>query len=103
MSLSFNVIYKESAMNDTYAILDYISRDNPNAAEKFIQKITDRIGNLSQFPFLGTLPNEFELRKKGYRMLLIDSYIVFYIPVQALNEVRIHRILSSKQNYSTFL
>ena len=103
MSLSFNVIYKESAMNDTYAILDYISKDNPIAAEKFIQKISDRIGNLSQFPFLGTLPNEFELRKKSYRMLIIDSYIVFYIPIQALKEVRIHRILSSKQNYATFL
>jgi len=103
MLTSFKIIYKDTAMNDTYSILDYISKDNQDAVEKFIKKIDDKIGTLSQFPFLGTIPKECELRIKGYRMLIIDSYIMFYVPIQTLNKVRIHRILSSKQNYSKFL
>ena len=103
MSENYSIIYKESSQNDILSILDYISTDNPDAASVLIKKITDTIGNLSEFPFIGALPKEAELRIKGYRILIINSYIVFYVPVQSLKETRIHRVLSSRQNYSKFL
>lgn len=103
MSNKFTIIYKESGKNDIYSILDYISQDNPAAAKKFILKLTEKIGSLESFPYLGTVPREAELLAKGYRMLIIDTCIVFYVPIKSLKEVRIHRVLSAKQNYTKFL
>lgn len=99
----YRVIYYPTAMDDVNNILDYISIDNPPAAIELINKIDDAIKSLSEFPYKGVTPKDFHLKSKKYRMLIIDSYIVFYIVNETLSVIEIMRVLSSKQNYSTLL
>jgi toxin ParE1/3/4 len=103
MSSSFEIIYYPAAINDIKSILDYISTDNPSAGISFIEKINTTIGQLSQFPLLGSIPKDTILQSKNYRMLIIDNYIAFYFADENKKVVEIMRVLSSKQNYKTIL
>ena len=103
MSKSFKIIYYPAATEDIIGILDYISIDNPPAAYKLIDKIYTSIESLSLFPYKGVIPKDFHLKSKGYRMLIIDSYIIFYLINDSLKIVEIMRVMSSKQSYKTFL
>lgn len=103
MSNLFKIIYYPIATEDIISILDYISIDDPPAALKLIDKINASIGSLSLFPYKGVVPKDFHLKSKGYRMLIIDSYIVFYLVNNSIQIVEIMRVISSKQNYKTFL
>jgi toxin ParE1/3/4 len=99
----YKISYYSTATEDIINILNYISTENPTAAIKLIDKIDESIKMLADFPFMGTTPNDTYLRNKKYRLLIIDNYIVFYIPTDETKEVEIIRVLSSKQNYMSFL
>ena len=43
------------------------------------------------------------LRKRGYRKLVVDHYIAFYLVNEKQNQVIIMRILYGARNYQTFL
>ena len=99
----YKVIYFPIAIDDVNNILNYISIDNPPAAIELINKIDYIISSLSQFPNKGVTPRDFHLKSKNYRMLIVDSYIVFYIVNDILSNIEIMRVLSSKQNYLSLL
>lgn len=103
MHKPLKVIYYPAAIDDVNNILSYISIDNPPAAIEFINLIDIAISSLSEFPYKGVTPKDFHLKSKNYRMLIIDSYIVFYIVNDALSVIEIMRVLSGKQNYSSLL
>ena len=50
--------YLSIAEKDITEIIDYISRDNPSAALKLIDKIDSRIKELTDFPEIGKIPND---------------------------------------------
>jgi len=99
----YKIIYYPAAIDDVHNILNYISIDNPPAALELINKIDNTIGSLSQFPYKGVIPKDFNLKSKNYRLLIVDSYIVFYIVNDPLSIVEIMRVLSSNQNYLSIL
>ncbi|MCC5912560.1 MAG: type II toxin-antitoxin system RelE/ParE family toxin [Clostridiaceae bacterium] len=103
MSNSYKIVYYPTATEDITGILDYISIDDPPSAYKLIEKINTSIGSLALFPYKGMAPRDFHLKSKGYRMLIIDSYIVFYLVNDSSQLIEIMRVVSSKQNYKTFL
>jgi len=93
--------YLSVAERDITEIIDFISRDNPNTAIRLIDKIDDRIKELSDFPEIGKIPKDERLRKLGYRILIIDNYLVFYVLKN--NEIEIRRILHGKRKYEFLL
>ena len=99
----YEVVYYPTAIDDFNNILYYISIDNPPASIALIDKIDNAIGSLSQFPHKGVIPKSFYLKSKNYRLLIVDSYIVFYIANDVLSIIEIMRVLSSKQNYLSIL
>ncbi|SET42892.1 Plasmid stabilization system protein ParE [Natronincola peptidivorans] len=103
MSNSYKIVYYPVATEDIIGILDYISIDDPPVAYKLIDKINVSISSLALFLYKGTIPRDFYLNSKGYRMLIIDSYIVFYLVNDSSRIIEIMRVVSSRQNYKTFL
>lgn len=99
----YKVIYYPTAIDDVNNILNYISIDNPPAALELINNIDDAISSLSQFPCKGVTPKDLLLKSKNYRLLIVNSYIVFYIVNDILAVIEIMRVLSSKQNYLSLL
>lgn len=92
----------EAAEQDLAEIVDYIANDNPAAALKLPENIEQSILQLEDFPLSGATPKNRRLSRQGYRILIVDSYLVFYVLLD--NEVvEIRRIISGKRDYKFLL
>jgi len=62
----------------------------------FIEKLDKHVGNLKTHPLLGRIPRDEKLKNSGYRVLIIESYLVFYV-VRG-KTVQIHRVIHGSRN-----
>jgi toxin ParE1/3/4 len=100
MANRYNLRYLPVAVDDLVSIFDWTVNDSPvNAA--FIEKIDHRIGNLQTYPFLGRIPRDEELKNSGYRVLVIESYLVFYV-IRG-KTVEIHRVIHGSRSLDDIL
>lgn len=91
-----------AAEQDLTGIVEYITKDNPTAALKLADEIQANILQLEDFPFSGVIPKNRRLARQGYRILIIQSYLVFYsLPDDETVEIR--RIISGKRQYQFLL
>ena len=66
------------AEQDFQDIILYIAADNISAADRLAQKIERSLRRLVRHPYLGKIPVDHPLAAMGYRMLVIEDYLVFY-------------------------
>jgi plasmid stabilization system protein ParE len=45
-----------------------------------------------------SIPLDTKIAGQGYRMIVVDPYLVFYILVMEENTVEVHRVLRGKQD-----
>ena len=71
-------------------IHEYISKDSKVYAERFIEKIIDRVGQLKSFPRSGRVVPEFN--SKMIRELMEGNYRIIYTinPDNDVSIIRIH-------------
>lgn len=91
-----------AAEQDLAGIVEYIAHDNPFAALKLADEIQESILRLEDFPLSGVIPKNRRLSRQGYRFLLVQDYLVFYILINA-QTVEIRRIISGKRQYQFLL
>jgi toxin ParE1/3/4 len=101
MANKYALRYLPVAVDDLVSIFDWIAGDNPEKAAVFIENIDQRIGSLKTYPFLGRLPRDEQLRNAGYRVLVIESYLAFYV-VHG-RTVEIHRVVHGSRNLEDIL
>ncbi len=83
------VLWTEFALEDLKIIYDYIARDSPVYADKFVEKLINRVEQLKNFPMSGRAVPEFNLEK--IRELIEGNYrIVYKINSDHIGVVRIH-------------
>lgn len=78
MTNKYLVRYLPVAVDDLVSIFDWIAHDSTANAAAFIDKLDQRIGNLKTHPFFGHIPKDDKLKNFGYRVLVIEPYLVFY-------------------------
>ena len=100
MSEKYQVRYLPAAENDLLEIFRYIKEDDTEAAIALMQKINSNISNLKIFPHMGANPKDRHLVKLGYKMLVVDNYLVFYVVKEEI--VKIRRVIHSGRSYSSF-
>lgn len=64
-----------------------------------LEEIEKQINLLSDNPELGVLPNEFALRKRGYRVLILKKNIVFYKIFKNKKQIIVYAMLDQRQDY----
>ncbi|OGP90586.1 MAG: hypothetical protein A2156_09030 [Deltaproteobacteria bacterium RBG_16_48_10] len=101
MANKYTLRYLPVAVDDLISIFDWIASDSPANAAGFIGKLDQRIGSLKTHPFLGRIPREDDLKNSGYRILVIESYLVFYV-VRA-KTIEIHRVVQGSRNLDNIL
>ena len=101
MPSKYTLRYLPIAEEDLISILDWIANDSPPRALKFFYKLEERIGKLEQFPLLGRIPRNLKLREYGYRVLVVESYLVFYIVRR--KTVEVHRVIRASRNIDEML
>ncbi len=101
MEINFPIKYLPSAAQDISEIIDYVSLDNPPAALNLLTQFDESISILAHFPYSGPIPIDSRLQLLNYRMLVIQSYIVFYVVQDDFIEIR--RVLHAKRKYDFLL
>ncbi len=86
---------------DLSAIYDQISQDSPQLAVEMVERILDRMESLSEFPLRGARPRDERLRKKCYRFVIEQPYLIFY--KVASKHVWVHRVIHGKRAFERIL
>ena len=89
------------AAADLQEIKDYITRDNPDAAQKTVKSILSKIESLLEFPELGSLLAPKIKLKSKYRYLVSGPYYIFY--VHENNIVSVQRVLHTKRDIAALI
>ena len=101
MSGNYGIRYLRTAEKDLDEIFEYIGKDRPSAALSLLEKFDKSISQLASNPLIGVVPKDERLTKLGYRMLVIDNYLVFYVVKS--KTVQIRRIIHGARHYSFLL
>lgn len=93
----YSVEFLQTALDDLEEIVLYIAKDSKANALKFHDEMIDKINRLKTFPKLGREVPDKKIKKLGYRLLVISSYLVFY---RVINQnIYIYRIFHGMRNY----
>ena len=90
-----------SAQRDLREIADYLNTLSPSAALRYYDKLTEEIASLSTMPERCPRPRDLALAAKGYRYLIVENYLIFY--VVSGGTVQIRRILYGRRDYRALL
>ena len=72
--MDFKVLVSDQALNDLSDIIDYVSRDNPEAASHVGQSLLDHLRVLQSFPYAGELVP----KRPRIRRLVHTPYKIYY-------------------------
>ncbi|MBW2671250.1 MAG: type II toxin-antitoxin system RelE/ParE family toxin [Deltaproteobacteria bacterium] len=70
------IIWSPLAVERAAEIAEYISRDNPTAAEKWIDDVFSKVEPLKSFPESGRIVPE--INSKDFRELIYGNYRIIY-------------------------
>ncbi len=101
MTNKYTIRYLPIAVDDLVSIFDWIANDSTVNAGAFLKKFDHHILNLKNHPFLGRIPRDEKLKEFGYRVLIIESYLVFYMVRD--KTIEIHRIIHSSRNLDVLI
>ena len=93
----YNVKVSPAAQNDFFDIVEHLETLSPEAAEQYFELFMEKTSMLAKTPESCPLARDTQLRLRGYRMLPIENYIVFYV-ISGRN-VELRRILYSRRQY----
>jgi len=90
-----------AAKRDLIDIINYLNTLSADAALRYYDLLTEKIGSLAQMPERCPYLRNNPLKAKGYRCLVVENYLVFYV-VKG-DTVQIRRILYGQRNYEWLL
>ena len=85
------------ARADLDEIWTYIARDNRQAANRMLRRLTDKFAMVSRQPEIGELRGDLH---PGFRTVLLGSYVIYYT-IEA-KHVRSMRVLHAARDIGQF-
>ena len=89
------------AKTDLKDIVSYLNTLSPQTALRYYDLIVKKTGSLDEMPERCPFVRDVALKAKGYRYLIAESYMVFFV-IKA-DTVQIRRIIYGKRNYEWLL
>ena len=102
---SYRLLFTPKAEEDLDEIYEYIFGvlSNATAADKLADDIEKVVMQLIEYPFSGQYVLDEFLKTRGYRKVIVDNYLVFYLVNEAEKQVIIMRILFGARKYQNVL
>jgi len=93
--------YLPSAERDIEEAVEYLTHEEPSAALIFLDALDHAAFQISKFPKTGPLSRDKRLAAKGYRIMIVSSYVMIYTVRD--NIVWVLRVIHGKRNYPALL
>lgn len=103
--MNYSVRLSHTAATDMHAAVDYIKLHlhNPDAARSLVDKISQTIESLEQFPTRHAVASDPILKAWSFRYVTINHYLLFYQIDDEHLTVYIVRFLHEQQNWQLLL
>src|ERR1700758_2143953 len=88
--MGFKIVFTRPAIADLEALVEFIARDNPPAAEKFGFEIIEKVAKLDALPFFGRVVPEFKI--DNIREVIHRPYRIVYRVHEAADVIEILRV-----------
>jgi plasmid stabilization system protein ParE len=79
----------------------YVQRDRPLAATRLVSRLLNAAESLTDHPDRGAVPRDQRLRQLGYRVVVVDPYVLFYKAGPRV--VRVYRVLHGHRRFQSLL
>ena len=86
---------------DLNDIVSYLNTLSPQAAIRYYDLLVEKISSLVEMPERCPFVRNIALKAKGYRYLIVENYLVFFV-IKG-DTVQIRRILYNKRQYKWLL
>jgi len=87
-----------AAKADLTEITDYIAADNPQAAQRVLDEILDRLDRISRTPGMGPSCKQYG---KNMRRFAVGNYVIYYQPTA--KGISVIRVLHGARNVDDIL
>lgn len=103
--MKYKIVRTDKADEQLRDIIFYIAVDSGGVdiALNYLDKIEKAINNLEDFPQSGGIPRYSILRKQGYRVLIVQDYLVFYKVNDANKIVTIYVVVDGRREYRNLI
>lgn len=92
------IIRTPEALNDLAEIWEYIGANNPDAADRLLDNINDKVKLIAESPYIG---REREELAPGIRSFPVARYLIFYRPIAG--GIEIVRVLHGSRDIDSLL
>lgn len=92
------IIRTPEALNDLAEMWEYIGANNPDAADRLLDNINDKVKLIAESPYIG---REREELAPGIRSFPAGRYLIFYRPIAG--GIEIVRVLHGSRDVDTIL
>jgi toxin ParE1/3/4 len=98
--ITWKVVYTGQAEQDLRQIYEYITFSllEPGVGRNLSRRIMAAVAGLNQMPLRHRLYEKEPWHSKGLRILPVDNYLVFYLPVETHQTVVVIRIMYGGRN-----
>jgi toxin ParE1/3/4 len=93
----YTVRLLRAAEDDFTEIISYIAAEKPDAVESLAQRIEHSLRLLATNPYLGRVPKDAALLDLGYRYLIVQNYLIFYVVEE--RTIVVHRIVHGARDF----
>lgn len=98
------VEFLPAALNDmTEIVSSFIMLDSKNRAIRIKEKMNKAVEQIHTSPYSGMTVPDAKLAKMGFRMIIVEKYLMFYKIFEDEKKVIFYRVLNGKMNYSTLM
>ena len=93
----YTVRLLRAAEDDFTEIISYVAAEKPDSAESLAQRIEHSFRSFATNPYLGRVPKDAALLDLGYRYLIVQNYLIFYVVEE--RTIFVHRIVHGARDF----
>ena len=103
--MKYKIVRTDKADEQLREIIFYIADESGNmdVALKYLDKVEKAINSLEDFPMSGSVPRYSILRRRGYRVLIVEKHLIFYKVDENEKTVTIYAVVDGRQEYKNII
>lgn len=96
----YDIKFLPAALNDMTEIISYfIMVGSKQGAKRIRDKMIKASEQIQFHPFSGVTVPDDSLEKSGYRMIIVEKYLMFYKIFEEDKQIIFYRVIDGKRNY----
>lgn len=103
-SNEYSLEFLPLALNDiTEIVSSFVMLGSKQGAIRIKDKINKAAEQIFHFPYSGVTVPDPKMSKMGFRMIVVEKYLMFYKVFEDDKKIVFYRILNGKRNYPTLM